>query len=111
MISCIFYVSVFFFFKQKTAYEMRISDWSSDVCSSDLTPERITYHQRRNAFRAVLGAGQLLAIELAGSKLNPTLKGQLLDISATGCKLRRSEERRVGKECVSTCRSRWSPYH
>src|SRR3546814_7071720 len=32
------YVSVFFFFKQKTAYEMRISDWSSDVCSSDLIP-------------------------------------------------------------------------
>src|SRR3546814_8993055 len=32
----IFYVSFFFFFKQKTAYEMRISDWSSDVCSSDL---------------------------------------------------------------------------
>src|SRR3546814_19820691 len=31
-------VGVFFFFKQKTAYEMRISDWSSDVCSSDLTP-------------------------------------------------------------------------
>src|SRR3546814_4459451 len=30
--------SFFFFFKQKTAYEMRISDWSSDVCSSDLTP-------------------------------------------------------------------------
>src|SRR3546814_8573141 len=35
------FLSVFFFFKQKTAYEMRISDWSSDVCSSDLTqPER-----------------------------------------------------------------------
>src|SRR3546814_10648204 len=33
---CLF---VFFFFKQKTAYEMRISDWSSDVCSSDLRPE------------------------------------------------------------------------
>src|SRR3546814_1844790 len=32
----IIYISVFFFFKQKTAYEMRISDWSSDVCSSDL---------------------------------------------------------------------------
>src|SRR3546814_3356993 len=31
---------VFFFFKQKTAYEMRISDWSSDVCSSDLAPRR-----------------------------------------------------------------------
>src|SRR3546814_2829310 len=31
----------FFFFKQKTAYDMRISDWSSDVCSSDLLPDRI----------------------------------------------------------------------
>src|SRR3546814_8060263 len=37
MLGCIFYyVYVVFFFKQKTAYEMRISDWSSDVCSSDL---------------------------------------------------------------------------
>src|SRR3546814_3349232 len=35
---CVFY---FFFFKQKTAYEMRISDWSSDVCSSDLPTKRI----------------------------------------------------------------------
>src|SRR3546814_3883499 len=33
---CVFWTFVFFFFKQKTAYEMRISDWSSDVCSSDL---------------------------------------------------------------------------
>src|SRR3546814_6723392 len=33
-------VFMFFFFKQKTAYEMRISDWSSDVCSSDLVGER-----------------------------------------------------------------------
>src|SRR3546814_10471974 len=39
MYSLVFY---FFFFKQKTAYEMRISDWSSDVCSSDLTPSRRT---------------------------------------------------------------------
>src|SRR3546814_2176943 len=35
---CLFYDLLFFFFKQKTAYEMRISDWSSDVCSSDLIP-------------------------------------------------------------------------
>src|SRR3546814_1534952 len=34
----VFFVFCVFFFKQKTAYEMRISDWSSDVCSSDLTP-------------------------------------------------------------------------
>src|SRR3546814_7380240 len=33
---CVLVIMVFFFFKQKTAYEMRISDWSSDVCSSDL---------------------------------------------------------------------------
>src|SRR3546814_5003827 len=42
--SCLLYfcrcVHVFFFFKQKTAYEMRISDWSSDVCSSDLRPAK-----------------------------------------------------------------------
>src|SRR3546814_6071663 len=37
MLLCIFLCSVFFFFKQKTAYELRISDWSSDVCSSDLS--------------------------------------------------------------------------
>src|SRR3546814_20068234 len=36
MFISVLYFSVFFFFKQKTAYEMRISDWSSDVCSSDL---------------------------------------------------------------------------
>src|SRR3546814_8743855 len=35
--ACVTLVQLFFFFKQKTAYEMRISDWSSDVCSSDLT--------------------------------------------------------------------------
>src|SRR3546814_6936133 len=37
---------VFFFFKQKTAYEMRISDWSSDVCSSDLPPRRASPRAR-----------------------------------------------------------------
>src|SRR3546814_8029290 len=38
----------FFFFKQKTAYEMRISDWSSDVCSSDLDPDRAAVHPHAN---------------------------------------------------------------
>src|SRR3546814_6517436 len=46
-ISDILFVVVFFFFKQKTAYEMRISDWSSDVCSSDLPPARRTEERRR----------------------------------------------------------------
>src|SRR3546814_7686238 len=46
---CVFCVSVFFFFKQKTAYEMRISDWSSDVCSSDLCLLGSGAAQRRDA--------------------------------------------------------------
>src|SRR3546814_1399032 len=80
----------FFFFKQKTAYEMRISDWSSDVCSSDL-------YAMASAFQS--GVGKL--------RLRSTPRAF---IRVAGC-LSRSEERRVGKECVSTCRSRWSPYH
>src|SRR3546814_3256676 len=76
----------FFFFKQKTAYEMRISDWSSDVCSSDL--------------------GAALHRDLAVPHAQLVIrKGYNPSVDS------RSEERRVGKECVSTCRSRWSPYH
>src|SRR3546814_9664150 len=74
-------VSLFFFFKQKTAYEMRISDWSSDVCSSDLWVCVIVRH-----------VPQHIGVERIVTDTCP-----------------RSEERRVGKECVSTCRSRWSP--
>src|SRR3546814_5801767 len=77
----------FFFFKQKTAYEMRISDWSSDVCSSDLP---------------------YLVYERKSLTDKQRLK---LFIEENGICCIRSEERRVGKECVSTCRSRWSPYH
>src|SRR3546814_7596142 len=77
----------FFFFKQKTAYEMRISDWSSDVCSSDL--QALEHHT---------GPSSLLL-----SRQNLPALAHAADT--------RSEERRVGKECVSTCRSRWSPYH
>src|SRR3546814_7275578 len=89
------YLLVFFFFKQKTAYEMRISDWSSDVCSSDLRrPHRhgdqAHGHSSNDALRA----------DPHGRDRD--LQNRPLD---------RSEERRVGTECVSTCRSRWSPYH
>src|SRR3546814_10623751 len=86
-----FYCYFFFFFKQKTAYEMRISDWSSDVCSSDL-----------DRLRADLGAFY------SEQQFNAN-NFQLIKASAPT--LARSEERRVGEECVSTCRSRWSPYH
>src|SRR3546814_6795177 len=80
----------FFFFKQKTAYEMRISDWSSDVCSSDLP----------SADGRSPGQ-QLAEIEAEVNRL----------VDQQQSEWQRSEERRVGKECVSTCRSRWSPYH
>src|SRR3546814_9263812 len=87
--------SCFFFFKQKTAYELRISDWSSDVCSSDL-------------LLADQGScGGERGIRTHGEP-KPTTVFETVPFVRSGS---RSEERRVGKECGSTCRSRWSPYH
>ncbi|MBT8766482.1 flagellar brake protein [Pseudomonas boanensis] len=51
-------------------------------------PQEVIYHQRRNAFRAALKQSQLVAVELDGNKISAALQGQMLDISATGCKLR-----------------------
>src|SRR3546814_1472920 len=93
---------IFFFFKQKTAYEMRISDWSSDVCSSDL---RIVVGGRDPA---VMG-DVLVEPDLHGPVLGEGV--HLPRLGLPRFHPARSEERRVGKECVSTCRSRWSPYH
>src|SRR3546814_11756393 len=114
----------FFFFKQKTAYEMRISDWSSDVCSSDLCPCR---HRKNHAHG---GYGRIVTpidrIAPIARQLRPSfLVSQYVAITrfkrhiafpADIVEMRsrvvlRSEERRVGKECVSPCRSRWSRYH
>src|SRR3546814_2779567 len=97
LLSCCRLFFVFFFFKQKTAYEMRISDWSSDVCSSDL-----------------ICSGRRTRRDVGGGASGPAWEAA----STSRCQRQRrarsshrSEERRVGKECVSTCRSRWSPYH
>src|SRR3546814_1397028 len=86
---------VLFFFKQKTAYEMRISDWSSDVCSSDLDGA-VSIQDRKT----------LLPLRTLHRHLFRDFTRHRSYLSRY-----RSEERRVGKECVSTCRSRWSPYH
>src|SRR3546814_19485056 len=147
VVLCVF----FFFFKQKTAYEMRISDWSSDVCSSDLAhgvsyapwfgpcsvgrpPDSLRFQRGR----AADGGSERLGSPYVRSRdLRPLWSDRSRDADQqsppsrivstdqarlpgsgdarmegghpkNGC---RSEERRVGKECVSTCRSRWSPYH
>src|SRR3546814_15273347 len=117
----------FFFFKQKTAYEMRISDWSSDVCSSDLhgTLDQLVLHQyaegvgvpgiehhhpgaagnqrfHRGHPECMLGARRLDDIHGDPDVDDPA--------HAAPPSKSRSEERRVGKECVSTCRYRCAPY-
>src|SRR3546814_6565672 len=100
MCTCDYLVCVFFFFKQKTAYEMRISDWSSDVCSSDLSVDSLWTRQHPAGPE---GREECLFHAGAGGEGDETD-----EFGPAHC---RSEERRVGKECVSTCRSRWSPYH
>src|SRR3546814_8587600 len=96
---------LFFFFKQKTAYELRISDWSSDVCSSDLS-RRFGLFRSSRIPPSCDGASRNLATTRCLTALS---LGRICDVGS-GFAIR-SEERRVGKECVSTCRSRWSPYH
>src|SRR3546814_11415443 len=112
---------------------MRISDWSSDVCSSDLIHQAthfkryrkfmgltfdFIYHFvakaiRRQGAGAVAGMDARLLDVLENTRyLDRFAIGQRVDIHLYRVtQIARSEERRVGKECVSTCRSRWSPYH
>src|SRR5213594_1666376 len=74
----------FFFCQQKTAYELSVRDWSSDVCSSDLA-----------------------VAERWATTWSATAPRSHIEYTCAP----RSEERRVGKECERLCRSRWSPYH
>src|SRR3546814_2144339 len=117
--TCFFF---FFCFKQKTAYEMRISDWSSDVCSSDLginsqIPGQIVAQVSQNVFDTATGRYLLIpqGSRLVGAYDSNPVFGQTRALIAWQRIIfpdgKRSEERRVGKECVSTCRSRRSPYH
>src|SRR3546814_10739954 len=89
-----------FVVKHKTVSEMRISDWSSDVCSSDLRTFDGSGPEVPNTITIVTRPAVL---PWEGTTV--ILKHNVLALAL------RSEERRVGKECVSTCRSRWTPYH
>src|SRR3546814_7536425 len=113
---------LFFFFKQKTAYEMRISDWSSDVCSSDL-------HDHFGARRELqphieCACGQLIAeaqqaddhvdhqFAVRGNADDDAIERAAESVAAAqqrDLETARAipEERRVGTEWVSTGRSRW----
>src|SRR3546814_3298802 len=115
---------VFFFFKQKTAYEMRISDWSSDVCSSDLDTYGGAAPHGGGAFsgkdptkvdRSAAYAARYLAKNVVAAGLADKCTLQLSYAIGVSQPLSlyvdRSEERRVGKEWVSPGRARWSPYH
>src|SRR3546814_13764444 len=112
---------------------MRISDWSSDVCSSDLLARvrvgeqldlidkdrfdlcwivDFPFYEYDEDEKKVDFAHNPFSMPQGGlDALNDqdplTIKAYQYDMVCNG----RSEERRVGKECVSTCRSRWSPYH
>src|SRR3546814_14868505 len=132
MTSKMFRYLFFFFFKQKTAYEMRISDWSSDVCSSDLVaPFAFLERGIDEDLDEFVGADQLARHQAFAAErrdesgqhdqsgIDEEFRhlGDAADIldpvgivktEIAAETVPRSEERRVGKECVSTCRSRWS---
>src|SRR3546814_12095416 len=108
---------------------MRISDWSSDVCSSDLNgaalldmkaaSESLVVAYRGRVLAALAVAAVLLALTVwIAMRMSVLAHRRAVHVGADaasppriGVARERSEERRVGKECVSTCRSRWSPYH
>src|SRR3546814_17697079 len=89
---------------------MRISDWSSDVCSSDLAgqlciPERGMQGHDLRIHRPVDARAEFDAEAGIAEAADLRIIAHAASIG------RRSEERRLGKACVSACRSRWSPYH
>src|SRR3546814_7135409 len=107
----IYNIYVCCFFKQKTGYVRRISDWSSDVCSTDLVKLVGAYREIGSII-----FNRIIDFEEGGTNCRDDIRGgvrlrkHVLDLQ-TGVNVPlRSEDRRVGKECVSTCRSRCSPY-
>src|SRR5258705_9656815 len=99
-----------FFFSSRRRHTTCLSDWSSDVCSSDLIevdesdPDKLV-DSAEGRLQAGHDFDQLVRIALVHFDVEHVDAGKLLE--QAGLTFHRSEERRVGKEC----RSRWSPYH
>src|SRR3546814_17877847 len=99
---------------------MRISDWSSDVCSSDLERIVVNVHYKAEIIeRHLTGRPNILLsresslLETGGgvAKALPDLGAEPFFVVNSAAVWLRSEARRLGKECVSTCRYRWWPIH
>src|SRR3546814_10789340 len=98
-----------FVFKQKAAYELRISDWSSDVCSSDLDSVVSGLRAHAGADKVTLAesaagvdpASYDAIVAVIGETPYAETRGDIVPSATLG-----SEESRVGKEGISTCRSR-----
>src|SRR3546814_14852532 len=99
---------------------MRISDWSSDVCSSDLAVDAVAVEVHADGLGATgpVTVDHRVSVEVQPDDVVepvaalPVVQGAVgHPHGAPGEEALRSEERRVGKECVSTCRSRWSAYN
>src|SRR3546814_18149017 len=103
---------------------MRISDWSSDVCSSDLIGRhRFNVSGKRKgeqksedeivdvAVEPIIDEAEFAEVQAVMRSRSPQLKAPRFVTAGTLLGGVRSDEGRVGKECVSTCRSRWSPFH
>src|SRR3546814_14214374 len=100
---------------------MLISDWSSDVCTSDLQRRQRTHLVLDLDETQLRAANQFIRRQISDADLLEIVgverRRQTMIAASARQDLRtcpvfiRSEERRVGKACVSTCRSRWSPYH
>src|SRR3546814_20126009 len=100
VVKCLYFFLVFFFFKQKTAYEMRISDWSSDVCSSDLRTDQVpeTYPRLASLLdfvpldEVIVCADAVMAVQRDhGDRRDRQLECYTYTIDATGFELLKAE--------------------
>src|SRR3546814_7744377 len=103
-----------FFCKQKTAYEMRISDWSSDVCSSDLdlgptVLRRLRVDDAEAVYRRYAGDPEVT--RFLSFRTHDGVEDAAGFCTLMQVEWERSEERGVGKECVSRCRTRGAQNH